>query len=51
MITVTEYRRFAEECRQMASRTPNQNDKRALELMAVGWHKVADELEARIKAK
>jgi|HubBroStandDraft_5_1064220.scaffolds.fasta_scaffold2523687_1 hypothetical protein len=51
MITVAEYRRFAEECRQMAARTTNQNDKRALELMAIGWDKVADEREARLKDK
>jgi hypothetical protein len=41
MISIAEYRRFAEECREMAARTTNQNDKRALELMAAGWEKVA----------
>jgi hypothetical protein len=49
VITVAQYRGFARDCREMAARTNNDNDKRALELMASGWDKVADEREALIK--
>jgi hypothetical protein len=49
MITVAQYRSFARDCREMAARTDKDSDRRALELMASGWDKVANEREALIK--
>jgi hypothetical protein len=46
MPTVADYRKFAEECRALAAKMNNANDKRAVELMAQAWDKVADEHEA-----
>jgi hypothetical protein len=51
MKTVEEYRGFAEECRKLAAKLTNPEDKRATELMAVAWDKVADEREAALKGK
>jgi hypothetical protein len=51
MITVAEYRRFAEECRQLAAILTDPTDQRAMELMAIGWDKVADQREALLKTK
>jgi hypothetical protein len=45
---VTEYRRFAGECRRLAATLTKPADKRALELMAKGWDKSADEREAKL---
>jgi hypothetical protein len=49
MKTVAEYRKFAEDCRELASKLRNPDDKRALELMATAWDKVANEREAQLK--
>jgi hypothetical protein len=49
MRTVEEYRQFAEECRKLAANLTNPEDKRATEMMAVAWDKVADQREAAIK--
>ena len=46
MPTAADYRKFAEECRALAAKMTNPNDKRAVELMAQAWDKVADEHEA-----
>lgn len=46
---VTEYRRFAEECRRLAAVLTKPADKRALELMAKGWDKSADAREAKLR--
>jgi hypothetical protein len=43
MKTVAEYRKFAEECRELAAKLTNPDDKRALELMATAWDKAANE--------
>jgi hypothetical protein len=43
-----EYRQFAEECRKLAATLANPDDKRAVEMMAVAWDKVADQREAAI---
>jgi hypothetical protein len=48
MRTVAEYREFAQRCRDLAEKIKDQNDKRALELMAASWDKVADQREAAI---
>jgi hypothetical protein len=48
MRRVTEYRRYAEECRRLAAVLTKPTDKRALELMAKGWDKRADEREAKL---
>jgi hypothetical protein len=45
---VAQYRRFAEECRQLAAALTKPTDKGALELMAQGWDKRADEREAKL---
>ena len=50
MRTVAEYREFAAACRNMAARTADPQDRRALELQASAWEKVAQEREAAIKA-
>jgi hypothetical protein len=47
---VMEYRRFAEECRRLAAVLTKPTDKRALELMAKGWDKSADEREAKLRS-
>ena len=49
MRTVAEYRKFAEDCRQLAAKLSDPQDRLALELMAKGWEKVADEREAALK--
>jgi hypothetical protein len=48
MKTVEEYRQFAEECRKLAGKLTSPEDKRATELMAVAWDKVANEREAAL---
>jgi hypothetical protein len=47
---VEEYRRFAEECRRLAALLTKPTDKQALELMAKGWDKSADEREAKLRS-
>jgi hypothetical protein len=49
MKTVAEYRKFAEDCRELGSKLRNPDDKRALELMAAAWDKIANEREALLK--
>jgi hypothetical protein len=41
-----EYRRFAADCRELASRMKRADDKYALELMAQAWEKVVTSLRA-----
>ena len=50
MKTVAEYRKFAADCRELAAKLREPNDKRALLLMAAGWDKVADERAAKLGA-
>jgi hypothetical protein len=47
MKTVEEYRKLAEDCRALAAKLRD-DDKRALELMAAAWDKVATEREAQL---
>jgi hypothetical protein len=49
MKTVAEYRKFAEECRQLAAKLRAPDDKHAVLLMATAWDKVANEREALLK--
>ena len=49
MNTVAEYRQFASECRDLAARLIEAKDKRALEMMAAAWDKVADTREAALR--
>lgn len=45
---VVEYRRFANECRRLAAALTKPGDRRALELMAKGWDRSADEREGKL---
>jgi hypothetical protein len=49
MRTVAEYRKYADDCRQLAAKLTNPDDKRAVLLMATAWDKVANEREALLK--
>jgi hypothetical protein len=49
MQTVAEYREFAAKCREMAAKMTDPKDRRALELQASAWEKVADQREAALK--
>lgn len=51
MKTVAEYREFAAKCREVAARMTNPEDRRALELQASAWEKVAAGREAALKNK
>jgi hypothetical protein len=48
MKTVDEYREFARQCRELAAKITDPNDRRATELMASAWDKVANEHEAKL---
>jgi hypothetical protein len=45
MRTVAEYRSFAVECRKLAAVLNKPEDKRAMEVMAAAWEKIASERE------
>jgi len=45
--TVAEYRKFAEDSRELAAKLKTPDDKQALELMAAAWDKVASERESQ----
>jgi hypothetical protein len=51
MRTVAEYRQYARECREMAARMDNPQDREALELQARAWEKVAAGRETALKNK
>jgi hypothetical protein len=46
--TVAEYRKFAEDCRELAAKLNTPDDKRAQELMAAAWDKVANQREVQL---
>ena len=46
---VEEYRLLAQACREMATAMTDPQDRRALELQASAWEKVANEREAKLK--
>jgi hypothetical protein len=49
MKSAAEYRKFAEECRDLAGKLSQPEDKRAVLLMAAAWEKVANEREAQLR--
>ena len=49
MITVAQYREFAVQCREMAARTGSPSDRKALELQATAWDRIANDREAALK--
>jgi hypothetical protein len=51
MKAVVEYRKFAEDCRELAAKLSNADDRRAVLLMATAWEKVANEREAQLRTK
>jgi hypothetical protein len=51
MRTVAEFRKHAEECRELAKRLTREDDKKAMELMALAWEKAADARERELKSK
>jgi hypothetical protein len=50
MHTVAEYRRYAEQCRELATKLTDPKDKRAIETMAKAWDKVANQREGALKS-
>jgi hypothetical protein len=48
MKTVAEYRKFAEDCRELAAKLSNPEDKRAVLLMATAWEKAAKDRETQL---
>ena len=48
MKTVSEYRKYAEECRKLAATMTNPKDRTTVETMAAAWDKVADGREAAL---
>ena len=48
MKTVAEYRKFAGDCRELAAKLNTPDDKRAQELMAAAWDKVANQREVQL---
>ena len=51
MRTVAEFRKHAEECREMAAKLTREDDKKAMELMAKAWEKAANDRERDLKSK
>ncbi len=51
MKTVAEYREFAAQCREMAVKMTDPQDRKALELQASAWEKVANAREAALRKK
>jgi hypothetical protein len=51
MHLVAQYRQFASDCRRLAATLTKPADKRALELFAIGWDKVADNREAMLRSE
>jgi hypothetical protein len=51
MRTVAEFRKHAEECRELAKRLTREDDKAAMELMAKAWEKAADARERDLASK
>jgi hypothetical protein len=49
MKTVAEYRHYAEQCRKLAAEMSKPEDKKAVQVMAAAWEKVADQREAALR--
>ena len=48
---VAEYRKFARDCRRLAAMLTKPEDRQALELMAIGWEKTAEERETTLRSQ
>jgi hypothetical protein len=48
---VAEYRQFAQDYRRLAAMLTKPEDRQALELMAIGWEKTADERERTLRSR
>jgi hypothetical protein len=51
MRTVAEFRKYAEECRELARKLTGEDDKKAMELMAKAWEKAAKARERDLASK
>ncbi|MGB6174222.1 MAG: hypothetical protein WBG12_19875 [Xanthobacteraceae bacterium] len=51
MKTADGYREFARQCRERAGMITDPNERRATELMASAWDKVADDHEAKLRER
>lgn len=51
MHLVAQYRQFATDYRRLAAMLTRPADKQALELLATGWHRVAENREAMLHSK
>jgi hypothetical protein len=49
MPTPADYMRYARETRELAEKMTNANDRKALEMLARAWERVAKEAEAKEK--
>jgi hypothetical protein len=49
MHPAAQYRQFASDCRRLAALLTKPDDKQALELLATGWDKVANNCEAMLR--
>jgi hypothetical protein len=50
MIVATEFRRYAEDCRRMATASTNRNDRQAWNQLAERWMRCADNAENEAEA-
>ena len=50
-LQVAEYRKFAQDYRRLAAMLTKPEDRQALELMAIGWEKTADERERTLRSQ
>jgi hypothetical protein len=51
MRTVAEFRKHAEECRELAKKLTREDDKKAMELMAKTWEKAANARVRELRSK
>jgi hypothetical protein len=51
MRTVAEFRKHAEEWRELAKKLTREDDKKAIELMAKTWEKAANARERELRSK
>lgn len=49
MVEVSEYLKFERECRELAAKLTKPDDRRALELMAQAWARLARERKQRLE--
>lgn len=51
MSNTEQYRKFAAECRELAAKLRDPNDRKAIELMAQAWDKIAADREQAVGKK